>query len=62
MILEQTAPGRFARHTLESVSCDHVTCAAGNVFGTGRADLVIGNFWLDKPAPSLTVWKNLGKK
>jgi hypothetical protein len=62
VILEQTAPGRFARHTLESVSCDHVTCAAGNVFGTGRADLVIGNFWLDKPAPSLTVWKNLGKK
>src|SRR5262249_6643643 len=32
--LEQTEPGRFARHALETVSCDHTTCAAGDIFGT----------------------------
>src|SRR5262249_45312294 len=31
--LEQTEPGRFVRHALETASCDHVTCAAGDVFG-----------------------------
>ena len=29
VLFEQTAPGKFARHTLASKTCDHVTCGAG---------------------------------
>ncbi|HZT79907.1 MAG TPA: VCBS repeat-containing protein, partial [Gemmataceae bacterium] len=63
VVLEQTAPGKFERHVLESVSCDHVSCAVGDVYGTGRQDLVIGNFTMldaQKMDHALTVWKNLG--
>jgi hypothetical protein len=60
ILLEQTAPGRFARHSLESVRCDHVTCVAGDVFDRGRTDLVIGNFTSLKVEHAVTVWKNLG--
>jgi hypothetical protein len=42
--LEQTAPGRFVRHALEKATCDHFTCAAGDLFGTGKVQLVTGNF------------------
>jgi hypothetical protein len=41
--LEQTAPGQFSRHSLETASCGHVTCAAGDIYATGRVDLVTGN-------------------
>jgi hypothetical protein len=61
--LEQTAPGRFARHSLESVTCDHATCAAGAWDGDGRTHLAIGNaclFGQDRVAGSVTLWKNLG--
>jgi hypothetical protein len=59
--LEQTAPGQFARHSLETVTCDHVTCVAGDVFGTGRTDLVVGHFTNAAGAdPAITVWRNLG--
>jgi len=58
--LEQTAPGQFARHSLERVTCDHVTCAAGDVFGTGKVDLLTGNFVFDRAESALTIWKNLG--
>jgi hypothetical protein len=58
--LEQTAPGQFVRHVLEPAACDHVTCAAGDLFGTGRIDLVTGNF-VSTPAPhAVTIWKNQG--
>jgi hypothetical protein len=60
ILLEQTAPGKFVRHTLESKTCDHVTCVLGDVFGTGRPDLVTGNFTLNEQAESLVVFKNLG--
>jgi hypothetical protein len=58
--LEQTAVGRFARHSLQTVRCDHVTCAAGDIFGTSRIDLVTGNF-VSRPASSaITIWRNQG--
>src|SRR5262249_43004035 len=44
VLLEQVGPGRFVRHCLERGSCDHVTCVAGDIFGTGRTDFVTGNF------------------
>jgi hypothetical protein len=61
VVFRQTAPGVFARHTLESITCDHVTCVAGDLFGTGRTDLVVGNYTIGKDAPPVTIWRNEGK-
>ena len=58
--LEQTAPGRFARHSLETVTCDHVTCVAGDVFGSGQTDLVTGNFVYGPADHAITIWRNQG--
>jgi hypothetical protein len=61
--LEQTAPGQFIRHSLESVTCDHATCAAGAWDGDGRIHLAIGNLYLfgqDRIDDSVTLWKNQG--
>lgn len=58
--LEQTAAGRFARHSLQPVRCDHVTCAAGDIFATGRIDLVIGNFVYRPGSPAIAIWRNQG--
>jgi hypothetical protein len=61
ILLEQTAPGRFVRHSLERGSCDHFTCAVGDVYGDGRQHLVTGNFWFTEGArrrPAVTVWEN----
>jgi hypothetical protein len=44
VIMEQTAPGKFERHSLAKVDCDHVTCAVGDVYGRGKLDIVVGNF------------------
>ncbi len=60
IVLEQTAPGVFARHTLETENCDHVTCAIGDVFGSGKLDVVTGNFTTQPLRHALTIWKNLG--
>lgn len=62
--LEQTTPGNFVRHSLESVSCDHPTCIAGDLNGDGRPDLVAGNFWFGAPDPldTITVWINRGPR
>jgi hypothetical protein len=62
IVLEQTAPGVFARHSLETGSCDHVSCAVGDIFGSGRPDLVTGSFASESPERALTIWKNLGKR
>jgi hypothetical protein len=58
--LEQQAPGQFVRHTLETASCDHVTCVAGDVFGTGKIDLVTGNLTSTLADQAVTIWKNQG--
>lgn len=60
--LEQTSPGKFSRHTLEAGACDYVSCAAGDVFGTGKIDLVIGNYSLAPAEFGLTIWRNQGKR
>ena len=61
IILRQTAAGRFERHALETTTCDHVSCAAGDVYGTGRTDIVVGNYGWGADMPALTIWKNLGR-
>jgi hypothetical protein len=61
--LEQTAPGQFVRHSLEAVTCDHPTCAAGAWDGDGRVHLAVGNACLfdqDRVTGSVTLWRNLG--
>ncbi len=58
IVLEQTAPGVFARHSLESGTCDHVTCAVGDLFGTGKQDVVTGNFASAPVEEAITIWKN----
>ena len=60
IVLRQTEPMQFERHALEQTSCDHVTCAAGDLFGTGRMDLVVGNFSPHQKMAALTIWRNLG--
>jgi hypothetical protein len=58
--LEQTAPGQFVRHTLETASCDYVSCVAGDIFGTGRADVAVGHYGRDPKHPPVTIWRNQG--
>jgi hypothetical protein len=60
--LEQTAPGQFARHALETVTCDHTTCAVGDIFGTGRIDLATANFIFGDAADAITIWRNQGAR
>jgi hypothetical protein len=62
VLFEQVARGKFVRHTLESVDCDHVTCAIGDLFGTGRPDLITASFRRLPGPEAVTVWKNLGRR
>jgi hypothetical protein len=62
ILLEQTKPGVFERHSLETGTCDHVTCTVGDVFGSGKPDIVTGNFVSNKIENALTIWRNQGKK
>lgn len=60
--LEQTAPGQFVRHSLEKITCDHFTCAAGDLDGSGQVQLVTGNFCWSKShriEDSVVVWKSM---
>ena len=61
VLLEQTPDGKFARHSLAGVDCDAVVCAAGDLFGTGRPDVVVGNFSSTTTDHPVTIWKNRGK-
>jgi hypothetical protein len=62
ILLRQTAPGRFARYSLEKGSCDHPTCAVGDLMGDGRLHLVTGNHYFSDPPPqadAITIWQNV---
>ncbi|HTU92324.1 MAG TPA: VCBS repeat-containing protein [Gemmataceae bacterium] len=61
IVLEQTAPGVFARHALETETCYHVTCAAGDVFASGKCDIVTSSLTSQAVKSAVTIWKNLGR-
>jgi hypothetical protein len=63
VLLEQVEPGKFVRHALETQTCDHLTCAAGDLGGSGRPDLVIGDYVLGGGrGNALTIWRNTTEK
>jgi hypothetical protein len=62
ILLHQIAPGQFARYSLEKGSCDHPTCAVGDLMGDGRLHLVTGNHYFSDPPPeadAITIWQNV---
>ncbi len=52
IVLEQVATGRFVRHGLETVTCDHPACDLGDFDADGKLDLVTGRFILPPAAGS----------
>jgi hypothetical protein len=61
ILLEQTEPGKFVRHSLEKDNCHHMTCVAGAWDGDGRVHFATGfftsgNAWVTKDVISL--WKS----
>jgi hypothetical protein len=60
ILLEQTSRSEFVRHSLETVTCDHFTCAVGDIYGDGTAHLVTGGFSFreeSKRNQGVTLWK-----
>lgn len=60
VLLEQTAPGVFARHAVETGRHEHMTCVLGDWTGDGRVRLVTGTFCMPgEPGgrPAVTVWE-----
>ena len=62
VLFEQIAPGKFERHTVASVTCDAVACTAADLYGTGRLDLMVGNFSSMSTDHPVTIWKQRAKK
>src|SRR5262249_28240680 len=60
LLLRQARPGVFESYSLETGTCDHPTCALGDLFGNGQVDLVIGNHYFSEGAASsaVVVWQN----
>ena len=62
VVFEQTARGEFVRHPLQAIECDAVVCVVGDVYGTGRKDIVVGNFSRLTSDHPVTIWRNTGPR
>ena len=69
ILLEQSAPGHFVRHSLETITCDHPSCDLGDFDADGKLDLVTANAFIERgpvaiedrsEADGVVLWKNLG--
>lgn len=59
IFLENVGKGKYQRHSLETITCDHYTCGVGDLHGDGKPSLVIGNFAMMKQHPikdAITIW------
>ncbi len=59
IFLEDTGKGKYLRHSLETSTCDHYTCCAGDLYGDGRMHIVTGNLtWprQDPIADAVVIW------
>ncbi len=77
VLLEQVSPGRFVRHSLETINCVHPSCDLGDYDADGKPDLVIANSFIrsnsdaseDGPrainersgADGVVLWRNIGR-
>jgi hypothetical protein len=64
VLLEQQARTKFAMHVLETGTCDHFSCAAGDWDNDGRVDLAVANFSWQGSQPihdAAVLWRNAGK-
>ena len=58
--LEQTAPGRFVPHTLETGG-EHLSLDLGDWDGDGDTDIVVANSLSGRPG-FVEVWENRGRR
>lgn len=65
VLLEQKSKKQFATHVMETGTCDHFSCAAGDWDDDGSIDLAVANFSWNGSKPmrdGAVLWRNIGKK
>jgi hypothetical protein len=59
IFLEDQGNGKYLRHSLETGTCDHYTCCAGDLYGDGRTHVVTGNITHTRKYPiadAVVIW------
>jgi hypothetical protein len=65
VLFEQNSKQDFSASVLESGTCDHFSCAAGDWDDDGKVDLVVTNYSWSGSRPmgdAAQLWRNLGKR